>query len=59
MLVSGPKHMQSEVIVVSEEVVLRVLKNTNPNKASGPDGVRSNVLKLCAEQLYQILLLYF
>jgi hypothetical protein len=50
MLVSEPKHKQSEVIVVSEEEVLSILKHTNPNKASGPDGVRSNVLKLCAVQ---------
>ena len=43
-------------LTVSGEEVLSIekKKRQNPNKAVGPDVVRSTVLKLYAEQLYQV-----
>ena len=39
---------------ICEEEVVRVFSSLNANKASGPDGVKSKVLKLCATQLGKI-----
>ena len=42
---------EQEHITICENQVFRVLRSTNPNKASGPDGVRPDVLRVCASQL--------
>ena len=44
-----------EDIVLSEEAVEDVLTGLNPNKAAGPDGVESKLLKECATEMAPIL----
>ena len=44
-----------ENVIVTEEAVEEVLLNLNPNKAAGPDGVESRLLKECAEEAAPIL----
>ena len=39
---------------MKEGEIYKVLKRMKPNKSSGPDGVRSIVLKRCAEQLFGV-----
>ena len=36
-------------IAVKEDDIYKVLKRMKPNIASGPEGVASSVLKLCAD----------
>lgn len=38
-------------IEVSLEGVVKLLKELNPNKASGPDGIPAHILKLAAEEV--------
>ena len=40
-----------EDVYISTEQVEEVLQGPNPNKAAGPDGVESRVLKECAKEL--------
>ena len=42
-------------VVVSESEVKRVFSRLNARKASGPDGVKGSVLKVCCEQLSNVL----
>ena len=44
-----------EDIVVMEESVKEILIALNPNKAAGPDGVETKLLKECAEEMAPIL----
>ena len=44
-----------EDIVVTEESVEEILVALNPNKAAGPDGVETKLLKECAEEMAPIL----
>jgi hypothetical protein len=46
-------------IIISEEGVKKLLKNLNPNKASGPDGISPHVLKELAEEIAPILTTLF
>ena len=46
-------------IEVSEEGVLKLLKNLNPHKASGPDQIPSRFLKECAKELAPYLTIIF
>ena len=45
----------SDRICVSEEEVKNVLRKVKINKASGPDGIRKRVFKLCRQQLAPLL----
>lgn len=38
-------------ITISLEGVTKLLKNPNPNKATGPDGISPRILQLAAEEL--------
>ena len=42
-----------------EDEVKRLMKNCNPKKAPGPDGVSPRILKLCADQLAYIFSVIF
>ena len=53
-LANASTHRNGEFTVSNEEV-LKVLRKTKPNKSVGPDGVRPNVPRTCAEQLNSIL----
>ena len=41
----------NSVLEITKEQVLGIFKNVNPLKACGPDGLKGQVLKSCAEQL--------
>ena len=38
-------------LIISRDEVFNILRNINPNKAAGPDGIHGNVLKKCARSL--------
>ncbi|XP_063442405.1 uncharacterized protein LOC134722713 [Mytilus trossulus] len=42
-------------LTIDQKGLEKLLKNTNPNKASGPDNIPNRILKECAEQLAPIL----
>lgn len=44
-----------EDVVLTEESVEEILTDLNPNKAAGPDGVESKLLKECAQELAPVL----
>ena len=46
-------------VVIEDNQVLETLKNLKRNKAPGPDGINSNVLKFCAYELYHIFCVIF
>jgi len=46
-------------ITVSVEGVVKLLRELNPNKASGPDGIPSRILKLAAEEIAPVLSIIF
>jgi hypothetical protein len=48
---STPSHPSVSNISISEEGVLKLLRNIKQNKASGPDQIGNPVLKECAETL--------
>ena len=45
----------AQKVTFTVEEVRRVLAKTNPCKAPGPDNVKGGTLKLCAEELSQVL----
>ena len=45
----------NSTVKITEEDVIKCLKAIKPNKASGPDNIGGNVLKLCRESLAKIL----
>ena len=47
----GPEYPEIENLVVENNGVVKLLKNLNPSKAPGPDGIPSKVLKICAEAI--------
>ena len=57
-LANTPTQRNGE-ITVSDKQILKVLIKTAPNKAVGPDGLRPNVRKSRADQLYSILCYIF
>ena len=46
-------------IVVTENGVLKLLKNLNPNKASGPDQISSRFLKALSSPIAPVLTILF
>ncbi len=48
---SSPPDPGSHVLTLQEHDVRHVLRNINPRKATGPDGVPGKVLQTCADQL--------
>ena len=46
-------------VTLVENDVVKCLSRVNPNKAPGPDGSRGRVLKVCADQLGPLFILYF
>ena len=57
-----PKHLSSEELKkfkITEEVVLKELKNLKPNKAPGIDGLHPRVLKEMAEEIAHPLTLIY
>ena len=50
----GNSNSDQGIIAFSPEEVRRQFQSVNPWKAAGPDGVNSNVVKHCAEQLSKV-----
>ena len=48
---NGPKYPEIENLEIDVNGVVKLLKNLNPSKAPGPDGIPSKVLKTCAEAI--------
>ena len=46
-------------IKVGRAGVLKLLLNIKPNKATGPDGIPGNLLKICAEEIADVYTLLF
>ena len=46
-------------ITVSKKGVLNLLKNINPDKATGPDNIPGMLLKLCAFELHETFTIFF
>lgn len=46
-------------ISISKAGVLKLLLNVKENKATGPDGIPGNLLKICASELADVLTLLF
>ena len=46
-------------LIISTEGIMKLLKNLDVNKASGPDGISPKFLKLCAAQVAPILQVIF
>ncbi len=44
-------HLPPHLLTLQEHDVRHVLRNINPRKATGPDGVPGKVLQICADQL--------
>ena len=42
---------QCKTLKITVEGVEKLLKNTNPSKAMGPDRIQNIILKTCAEEL--------
>ena len=50
---------QMNPIKVGRAGVLKLLLNIKPNKATGPDGIPGNLLKICAEEIADVYTLLF
>jgi len=48
-----------DTIQINEEGILKLLRNINPRKASGPDNIPASILRDCASDLAPILTLIF
>ena len=55
---NNPDHPMPQ-ISVSKAGVLKLLLNVKENKATGPDGIPGNLLKICASELADVLTLLF
>ena len=44
---------------ISSEVIFQLIKNLDPNKAHGYDGISAKMLKLCAPSICKPLILLF
>ena len=53
-----PEHPMPN-ITVSQAGVLKLLQNIKVDKATGPDGIPGNILKLCAPELAKVFTLLF
>ena len=56
---TGRKFPSMPTISIEPEGVLKLLRGLNENKASGPDGISSKILKLAAEELAPALTVIF
>ena len=56
---SGNPYPDMAPIEISEEGVKKLLKNSNPHKASGPDEIPAKVLKECADEIAPYLTIIF
>ena len=54
----NPKHPMPK-IHITKAGVLKLLLNIKENKATGPDGIPGNLLKICANELADVLTLLF
>ena len=57
-VVPEPKHHMPH-IKVKKAGVLKLLENLKPNKATGPDGIPGNLLRMCASELASVFTLLF
>ncbi|XP_066923740.1 uncharacterized protein [Clytia hemisphaerica] len=54
-----PSGVKIDELVITKNGIIKPLKDLNPHKASGPDGIGARVLKECADQLADSLVLIF
>ena len=56
---NDPPGTKMEDITITRNGIVKLLKDLNPHKASGPDGIGARILKECAEQVVDGLVLLF
>ena len=54
-----PDHPTMNPIIVGRAGVLKLLLNLKPNKATGPDGIPGNLLRLIADEIADVYTLLF
>jgi len=58
-IITGPAGTDIDDISVTKNGIIKLLKDLNPHKANGPDSVSARILKECANQVVDFLVLLF
>jgi len=58
-ITSGPAGTNIDNLTVTKNGIIKLLKDLNPHKASGPDGVSARILKECANEVADGLVFLF